>query len=143
MPHHLRIARPVSDLARTKDMYCRGLGLRVVGSFENHDGFDGVMLGFAGSGHHFEFTHCRTHPVAPSPTAEDLLVFYVPAAAEWQTACAGMLAAGFKPVPSYNPYWESRGRTYEDPDGYRIVLQQAEWSNVETPRSSETTGFGR
>jgi hypothetical protein len=113
-------------------MYCRGLGLRIVGSFENHDGFDGVMLGFAASGYHFEFTHCRAHPVAPSPTAEDLLVFYVPAAAEWHTACASMLAAGFKPVSSFNPYWENRGRTYEDPDRYRIVLHQAEWTHVES-----------
>lgn len=108
-------------------MYCRGLGLRVVGSFENHDGFDGVMLGAAGSGYHFEFTHCRTRPIVPSPTVEDLLVLYIPSAAEWQAACARMLAAGFKQVESFNPYWEARGRTYEDPDGYRVVLQQGEW----------------
>ena len=114
-------------------MYCRGLGLCVVGRFKDHDGFDGVMLGLKGSSYHFEFTHCRTHPVVPAPTPEDLLVFYVPAAAEWQTACASMLAAGFKQVSSFNPYWETRGRTYEDPDGYRVVLQQAEWSNVEQP----------
>jgi hypothetical protein len=114
-------------------MYCHGLGLRVVGSFEDHDGFDGVMLGLESSNYHFEFTHCRTHPVVPAPTPEDLLVFYVPAAAGWQTACASMLAAGFKQVSAFNPYWETRGRTYEDSDGYRIVLQQAEWSNVEKP----------
>src|SRR5216110_324728 len=76
-----------------------------------------------------EFTRCHTHPVAPAPTPEDLLVFYVPTAAEWRPACASMLAAGFKQLSSFNPYWETRGRTYEDPDGYRIVLQQAEWSN--------------
>ena len=112
-------------------MYRRGLGLRTVGSFEDHQGFDGVMLGLAGSGYHFEFTRHRTHPVAPAPTAEDLVVFYVPAEAEWQVACARMLAAGFAPVESFNPYWDARGRTYEDPDGYRVVLQRAEWSNVE------------
>jgi len=112
-------------------MYCHGLGLRIVGSFADHEGFDGVMLGLEGSSFHFEFTHCRTHPVVPAPTPEDLLVFYVPGAAEWQTAGASMLAAGFKQVSSLNPYWETRGRTFEDPDGYRIVLQQAEWRNVE------------
>ncbi len=32
MKHHLRIARPVRDLARTRAMYCAGLGLRVVGT---------------------------------------------------------------------------------------------------------------
>ena len=99
----------------------------VFGSFENHHGFDGVMLGVSGSSYHFEFTHCRAHPVVPSPTSEDLLVLYIPT-----EACARMSAAGFKPVASFNPYWEIRGRTYEDSDGYRIVLQQAEWCNVET-----------
>jgi hypothetical protein len=42
-----------------------------------------------------------------------------------------MLAAGFTQVASFNPYWDARGRTFADPDGYRVVLQRAEWSNVE------------
>ena len=130
MPPHLRIARPVSDLSRSRSMYCHGLGLRVVDSFENHEGFDGVMLGLPGASYHFEFTHCRAHPVAPAPTAEDLVVLYLPEPAEWQSACANMLAAGFRQVASFNPYWDLRGRTFEDPDGYRVVLQNAEWSNV-------------
>jgi catechol 2,3-dioxygenase-like lactoylglutathione lyase family enzyme len=130
---HLRIARPVSDLAATRAMYCRGLGLRVIGSFENHDGFDGIMLGVAGSSHHFEFTRAREHPVAPTPTAEDLMIFYLPKSAEWRSACADMLAAGFKQVAAFNPYWDARGRTYEDRDGYRIVLQNDEWSDAEAP----------
>jgi catechol 2,3-dioxygenase-like lactoylglutathione lyase family enzyme len=129
MLHHLRIARPVSDLALTKDMYCRGLGLRVLASFEDHEGFDGVMLGAMGADYHFEFTSCRKHPVRPAPTVEDLTVFYVPSKAEWQAACASMLAAGFKRVEAFNPYWEARGCTYVDRDGYRIVLERAEWSN--------------
>ena len=114
-------------------MYCRGLGLRVVGSFENHEGFDGVMLGVEGSSYHFEFTHCRTHPVAPAPTPEDLVVLFIPAEVEWKARCASMLAAGFKQVTSFNPYWDIHGRTYEDLDGYRVVLQHAEWSSVERP----------
>nr|WP_256734830.1 VOC family protein [Variovorax sp. dw_954] len=133
MSHHLRIARPVSDLAGTTDMYCRGLGLSIVGNFENHGGFDGVMLGFAASNYHFEFTYCRTHPVAAAPTVEELAVFYIPGEPEWKAACASMLAAGFKQVSSFNPYWESQGRTFEDKDGYRVVLQQGEWSNVVPP----------
>jgi catechol 2,3-dioxygenase-like lactoylglutathione lyase family enzyme len=135
MPIHLRVARPVSDLARSTDMYCRGLGLSVLGSFEDHDGFDGVMLGVAGASYHFEFTYCRSHPVAPAPTPEDVTVLHMPVEEEWRAACARMLAAGFKPVASFNPYWDTRGRTFEDPDGYRTVLQQAAWDNVEVPTS--------
>ena len=126
MTHHLRIAKPVRDLAKTTTIYCRGLGFRVVGSFEDHEGFDGVMLGAEGADYHFEFTYCRTHPVVPAPTAEDLVVFYIPVLSEWQATCVRMSEAGFKRVASFNPYWEQQGRTYEDPDGYRIVLRQGE-----------------
>ena len=62
MQTHLRIARPVTDLKRAKTMYCEGLGLRVIGSFADHAGFGGVMLGRADLQYHFEFTVCRAHP---------------------------------------------------------------------------------
>jgi hypothetical protein len=115
-------------------MYCRGLGLHVVGRFENHDGFDGVVVGVEDASYHFELTHCRTYPIAAAPTPEDLVVLYMPAAAEWEAACDSMLAAGFEQVTSFNPYWEGRGRTFKDPDGYRIVLQHEEWNPLAKPR---------
>ena len=37
-------------------------------------------------------------------------------------------AAGFDPVASFNPYWDRNGVTFEDPDGYRIVLNNEAWS---------------
>ena len=111
-------------------MYCRGLGLQVIGSFENHKGFDGVMLGIHDAGYHFEFTFCRSHPVVPAPTPEDLCVFYVPSFSVWQSACTNMQSAGFRRVAPFNPYWDVRGCTYEDHDGYRIVLQNEEWSSA-------------
>jgi catechol 2,3-dioxygenase-like lactoylglutathione lyase family enzyme len=137
MTPHLRIARPVSDLARSTEMYCRGLGLTILGSFRDHDGFDGAILGDPSSRYHFEFTHCHLHPVVPTPTADDLLVLYIPVESEWHTSCNNMLAAGFEQVASLNPYWDVRGRTYEDPDGYRTVLERAEW------RSAGTNGAAR
>ncbi|HEX4985293.1 MAG TPA: VOC family protein [Burkholderiales bacterium] len=129
-PAHLRIARPVRNLECSVDMYRRGLGLRVIGGFRDHEGFDGVMLGLEGAGWHFEFTACRTHPVDPASTPEDLTVLYLPDASEWRTACANMLAAGFRQVASFNPYWDKQGRTFEDRDGYRVVLQNGAWSNA-------------
>jgi catechol 2,3-dioxygenase-like lactoylglutathione lyase family enzyme len=125
MPFHLRIARPVSDLTRATEMYCRGLGLRLLDEFKDHAGFDGVMLGEKDAGYHFEFTYCRSDPVVPSPTREDLLVLYIPRKEEWEHLCAAMSHAGFEAVTSSNPYWNTCGRTFEDPDGYRIVLQNA------------------
>jgi catechol 2,3-dioxygenase-like lactoylglutathione lyase family enzyme len=124
----MRIARPVTDLARAQAMYAQGLGLALLARFDDHEGFDGAILGLPGAAYHFEFTCCRRHAVVPAPTVEDLLVLYLPDSAEWQRACARMEEAGFAPVASFNPWWDRQGRTFADPDGYRIVLDHAAWT---------------
>ena len=124
---HVRVARPVSDLDRSVEMYCAGLGLAVLGRFKDHGGFDGTMVGEPGAGVHFEFVICRSHAVEPSPTPEDLVVFYVPESSQWTKRCAAAVAAGFIEVQPFNPYWSERGRTFEDSDGYRVVLENAAW----------------
>jgi len=129
MNAHLRVARPTDQLEAIVKMYQKGLDLEVIGSFENHQGFDGVMLGKAGMDYHFEFIHQHGHSVGRAPTEDNLLVFYVPDREEWEARCATMETAGFKPVPSYNPYWDRQGKTFEDQDGYRVVIQNAAWSN--------------
>ena len=125
---HLRVARPVSDLDRSVEMYCAGLGLAILGTFRDHNGFDGTMVGEPGAAVHFEFTLCRAHPVEPSPTPEDLVVFYLPESFKWAERCSLVNAASFKEVQPFKPYWSRSGRTFEDPDGYRVVLQNAAWS---------------
>lgn len=105
--------------------YRDGLGFDVLGSFRDHARFDGVMLGHPGRGYHLEFTHRQGHEVGRAPTEENLLVFYLPERDAWERAIDRMKASGFSPVASANPYWEVNGLTFEDPDGYRVVLQQA------------------
>lgn len=123
----LRVARPTNDLAALVHFYCEGLGLKRLAGFAAHQGFDGVMLGYPGAPYHLEFTREDGQTVAPAPTAEHLLVFYFPDAAAWQAATARLAAAGYAAVPAHNPYWDAQGRTFQDPDGYRVVLQQAAW----------------
>ena len=105
-----------------------GVGLARLGTFDDHDGFDGVMLGVPGAAYHLEFTRKRGHIVGRAPTGDNLLVFYLPDEQQWQEAINRMIVAGYEPVPSFNPYWDRAGRTFEDPDGYRVVLQNAPWS---------------
>jgi Glyoxalase/Bleomycin resistance protein/Dioxygenase superfamily len=107
--------------------YSNGLGLTKLGSFEDHEGFDGVMLGVPGASYHLEFTHKRGHETGRAPTKDNLLVFYLPDEQQWQAAVDRMIAAGYEPLLSFNPYWDCAGRTFEDPDGYRVVLQNAAW----------------
>ena len=129
MPVQLRIARPVTDLLRTVAMYKHGLGLEEIGSFVEHDGFDGVMIGTRGAEFHLEFTFCRRQPILPTPTGEDLLVFYLPEFETWVQTCNNMVAAGFTETKSFNPYWAQDGRTSKDDDGYRVVIQRAAWGS--------------
>jgi len=124
----LRVARPTDNLSALLRFYCDGLGLQQLTSFQDHNGFDGVMLGHLRAPYHLEFTHQPGHRVGRAPTPDNLLVFYLPNALEWQAAVERMAAAGFAPVPAYNLYWDQQGRTFEDPDGYRVVLQQAAWT---------------
>lgn len=129
MQAQLRIARPVSDISRSESMYCAALNLVVLARFQDHQGFDGVMLGRSGMDYHFEFTQCRERPVTACPTHEDLLVFYIPDREEWESACDRLVDNGFVRVTSFNPYWDVSGRTFADPDGYRVVMQNAAWSS--------------
>lgn len=123
----LRVARPSDDLEALLRLYEQGLGLAVLYRFRDHDGFDGVMLGREGAPYHFEFTRAHGHAAGRAPTPDNLLVFYLPDADDWNAAVRRMQDAGFDPVPSFNPYWDRDGMTFEDPDGYRIVLQKAAW----------------
>jgi catechol 2,3-dioxygenase-like lactoylglutathione lyase family enzyme len=124
----LRVARPTDDLDGLLPFYRDGLGFTVLGRFEDHDGFDGLILGHEGAPYHFEFTSAHGHRAGRAPTPDNLVILYMPDGAEWQAAADRMEAAGFPPVPSFNPYWDRHGRTYEDPDGYRIVIQNAAWA---------------
>jgi catechol 2,3-dioxygenase-like lactoylglutathione lyase family enzyme len=124
---HLRVARPTDDLEAVVRFYRDGLGLDVLYEFKGHDGFDGVMLGRKGAGYHLEFTRKAGHPAGKAPTEDNLLVFYLPDRAEWQRAIGRLERHGYRPVKAFNPYWDRKGVTFEDPDGYRVVLQNADW----------------
>jgi hypothetical protein len=105
-------------------MYAKGLGFAGLAEFKDHRGFDGIILGHLKQPYHIEFTAQRGHRVGKAPTRHHLLVFYVPDKGDWESGCAQMISAGFREIPSYNPYWDVQGRTFEDIDGYRVVLRR-------------------
>ncbi|MCB9247664.1 MAG: VOC family protein [Ignavibacteriales bacterium] len=123
----LRIARPTDNLETLSKMYEKGLGLEVLAKFENHENFDGIILGHPNIDYHIEFTHHKGTKVGKAPTMDNLLVFYFEDKIEWQAKCVQMSSAGFLVVKSYNPYWDRNGKTFEDIDGYRVVLQNQIW----------------
>lgn len=124
----LRVARPTDNLAQITEMYVNGLGFKLLGSFEGHNGFDGSIIGHEQHNYHLEFTHHRGTTVGKAPTRDNLLIFYFSDPSVWKASCEQMLAAGFVQVPPYNDYWDVLGKTFEDVDGYRVVLQSRDWT---------------
>ena len=55
----LRVARPTDHLAAIAEMYATGLDFTVLAQFEDHDGFDGIILGHPQQPYHLEFTTQR------------------------------------------------------------------------------------
>ncbi|KAK3378475.1 Glyoxalase/Bleomycin resistance protein/Dihydroxybiphenyl dioxygenase [Podospora didyma] len=125
---HLRIARPTNNIDGLLRFYRDGLGFEVLSIFADHEGFDGIILGKKSASYHLEFTYRHGHDAGRAPTQDNLLVFYLPNSSSFANAVAQMQQNGFPAVASFNPYWDRCGKTFEDPDGYRVVL-----ANMESP----------
>lgn len=123
----MRVARPTDNLPEVVRFYRDGLGLDVLSSFVDHDGFDGVIIGKKRSPYHIEFTHKRGDHVGRANSQDHLLVFYIADKKKWSRAIDRMRKHGYEPVRSYNPWWDKGGKTFEDIDGYRVVLFNAKW----------------
>ncbi|TDL82444.1 VOC family protein [Peribacillus frigoritolerans] len=118
----VRVARPTNNLQEIIRFYGRGLGLKQIAQFQDHEGFDGVMFGIPDASYHLEFTQHIDGSPCPAPTKDNLLVFYIPSKGEIQRLHSHLTTMGYKAVEPENPYWNESGVTIEDPDGWRIVL---------------------
>jgi catechol 2,3-dioxygenase-like lactoylglutathione lyase family enzyme len=126
-PSHLpvtrvRIARPTDRLEEVVAFYREGLGLAEIGSFEGHAGYDGVMLGLPGVGYHLEFTRHEQGSPGVAPSKDNLLVLYLPEPGAVEAVAARLESKGHNSVEPENPYWKANSITFEDPDGWRVVL---------------------
>jgi hypothetical protein len=118
----VRIARPTERLQEVVAFYRDALGLCELDRFEDHHGYDGVILGLPGRTYQLEFTQHRRGGPCPPPTADHLLVLYIPHAGQILAIRERLERRGHRPVDPENPYWSGHSVTYEDPDGWRVVL---------------------
>jgi catechol 2,3-dioxygenase-like lactoylglutathione lyase family enzyme len=124
----VRVARPTDQLERVVAFYRDGIGLPVIGQFEKHEGYDGVILGMPDASYQLEFTQHEDGSPCPAPTHDNLLVFYIPEQAQIDTIVTRLAELGYHEVPPENPYWNRGGVTIADPDGWRVVLYL--WSDA-------------
>ena len=119
----MRVARHTERLDEVVAFYRDGIGLREIGGFRDHAGYDGVFLAIPGTGAHLELTQGGGHG-APSPHPESLLVLYLGDEEAVRTVAERLNAGAVAPA---NPYWAEHGMTFEDPDGFRVVLVPEHW----------------
>jgi catechol 2,3-dioxygenase-like lactoylglutathione lyase family enzyme len=117
----IRVARPSRDLEAARRFYGDALGLPVVASFDDHDGYGGVVFGLPDSSRQLELV--RHEGVLPAPTEEDQLVLYLGSAEELDATASRVRAAGHEARVAANPYWQRNGAVcFVDPDGYWLIL---------------------
>ena len=117
----VRIARPTDKLEEVVRFYSKGLGLKILTSFQEHAGYSGFILGLPGAEYQLEFTHHKRGSPCPVPTQDNLLVLYLSDRKAVDQIAARLEGMGHHPVSPENPYWK-KGVTVEDPDGWRVVL---------------------
>lgn len=118
----MRVGRPTDNLEEITKMYVEGLGFDVIGGFDGHSNFSGRIVGHPKHNYHLEFTTHAKHKAGRAPTLENLLVFYIPDETKYNNAIHRISNSGFRKVKSFNPFWEGGSQTFEDLDGYRVVI---------------------
>ena len=116
----MRVAHPTRSIADAVAFYGGLLSLPVDGPYESAP-YRLVFFALPGGGH-LELTEGGPSPVPA--TADDLLVLYVPTAADVDVVRLRLVAAGVAIEVAHNPYWERMGVTVRDPDGRLVVVAQ-------------------
>lgn len=114
----LRIARHTDRLDEVAVFYRDRLGFPEIARFENHDGYDGVILEIPGTSTHLELTAGGDHS-PPAPHPESLIVLFLESQAAIELL-AGQL--GQPNIVPANPYWQLHAKAFLDPDGFQVLL---------------------
>lgn len=116
-----RYAKHTTDLIKIEKFYTEIVGLEKLGSFENHDNYNGLFLGYSNSDWHLEFT---TSPDLPKSNfdEDDILVFYVNSSIELDKIKERLKLNGIPLETPKNPYWKENGIMISDPDNYKVVF---------------------
>ena len=124
----IRVARPTRDLDRARAFYHGAVGLSILSSFDEHDGYSGVIFGVS-DGATMQLELVLQAEVEPSPTEEDQLVLYLGSADAVAELAASIGSAGYEVKTASNPYWAREGAiAFVDPDGYWLILSPGSWS---------------
>jgi catechol 2,3-dioxygenase-like lactoylglutathione lyase family enzyme len=118
----MRVARPTRDIERTVLFWTRVVGFEILSSFEDHDGYDGAILGYPNAQWELEVTRHSSGLPHPAPTEEDIVALYVNHDSA-DSIVERLQHSGHPSVAHSNPYWQAMGASvHVDPDGYRFIV---------------------
>lgn len=111
----LRIARHTNTLERIKSFYIDILGFELLVNFENHSNYNGIFIGKPNLDWHFEFTQ-STDKANHHFDDSDIVVLYPETAPEYDTLVAKLSKNDIIFISAKNPYWNTNGKMFQDPD---------------------------
>ncbi len=117
----LRVARHTNHLEKIKSFYIDILEFELLGSFENHNNYDGVFIGKPNLDWHFEFTKSNEN-ANHIFDEDDIIVLYPETILEYDQLINNLLNNNITLINSKNPYWNENGKMFLDPDGFRIII---------------------
>jgi len=120
------VVRKTERLSEIYDMYQKALNFEIIKQYKDRDGYNGVILGHENCNYVIEFTNKMDKKNYENHDSDNYLVFYVGDTRKWEWICRSMIEAGFKIVEACNSYWNRVGKTFEDLDGNRVVIQNGE-----------------
>ncbi len=116
-----RYARHTTNLQEIEKFYTEIIGLEKIGSFENHNDYDGLFLGHKNSNWHLEFTTSTNKPNSKFDQ-DDILVFYLNSEIELAQIKKTLKQKNINLEAPKNPYWSENGIMISDPDRFKVVF---------------------
>ncbi len=125
----LRVARHTNQLDKIVEFYTDVLKLKVLGSFEDHDKYDGTFIGKENADWHIEFTQSDVSPKHKADD-DDILVLYPSSTEEFESLLNNIKAKNIDILPPNNPYWEKNGVLIKDPDGFNVIISPTRLASI-------------
>ena len=116
-----RYARHTHTIEKIIKFYTSVLTFKILGRFDDHEGYDGVFLGIKGESWHLEFTQNNEKPISKFDE-DDALVFYPETQKLIDNILDNLRSFKIPIIKTENPYWNNKGYCFEDPDGFKIII---------------------
>jgi catechol 2,3-dioxygenase-like lactoylglutathione lyase family enzyme len=117
-----RLVRVSRHLERAVRFYRDGIGLQELSRFTDNKDYSGVRLGIPGQNWEMEITQHKSLKPSAAPEKDNLLIFYLDGMGAIGRMVITLGRMGYYPVSQEHPLWHEVGVTFEDPDGWRVVL---------------------